>query len=310
MVWHIDEALNRRYFVEGSASTSTAVGGKRHDPAIVPLFRTGYDAAGQYMSDTTPDDPFYYYSDDPTTALFDSGKFRSVTNGTQSLNSYPKTWEGKENYNLRVEVLSAPGQEMTIKISGSQDGRKDFAPVISATYDTKTHNSITVVGNVDSLNGATITDCAVALSTSADFTENLVTKAGTYDAEAGKITAVFDGLTPETKYYYKVYLISDNGYAEAHSDTPTLAAPKEKTSMKIALYSDSDAKAYTITVAYGKTAASAIPAGWLKSITGKHSGQKLEGWYLDEACTQAYDINAAIAKGTEDFSLYAKWVAN
>ncbi|MBR6743727.1 MAG: hypothetical protein IKM00_00715, partial [Clostridia bacterium] len=97
MIWHIDEALNRRYFVEGSASTSTAVAGKRHDPAIVPLFRTGYDVAGQYMLDTTPDDPFYYFSEvDPYAAVFDSGKFHSVTNGTQSFNSYPKSWEGKE----------------------------------------------------------------------------------------------------------------------------------------------------------------------------------------------------------------------
>ena len=305
MVWHIDDALNRRYFVEGSASTSTAVSGKRHDPAIVPLFRVGYDAAGQYMTDTTPEDPFYYYSDDPSTAVFDSGKFHSVTNGTQSLNSYPNSWEGKENYNLHIEVLSAPGQEMTIKITS---GRKDFAPVISATYDAKTHNTLTIAGKIDSLNNAVITDCAIALSTSADFTENLVTKAAVYDAETGKITATFDGLTPETKYYYKVYLVSDNGYAEATGDTPTLSAPKEKTSMKISLYSDLDAKAYTITVDYGKSLV--IPAGWLKNVTGKKPGQKIEGWYLDKEFTQPYDINTVVAKGTEDFSLYAKWVAN
>ncbi len=309
MVWHIDEALNRRYFVEGSASTSTAVSGSRHDPAIVPLFRTGYDVAGRYMTDTTPNDPFYYYSDDISTAVFDSGNFRSVTNGTQSFNSYPKTWEGNQNYNLHIEVLSAPGQEMTIKITGSQDGRKDFAPVILATYDALTHNTITVAGKIEVLNNATIKDCAVAISTSEDFTENLISKTAVYDAENGKITATFDGLSPETKYYYKVYLVSDHGYAESTGSATTQAAPKEKTSMKISLYSDADAKAYTITVDYGKTAASAIPAGWLKSITGKKPGQKLEGWYLDKECTQAYDINAAIAKGTEDFALYAKWVA-
>ncbi len=305
MVWHIDDTLNNRYFVEGSASTSTALSGKRHDPAIVPLFRTGYDVAGQYMTDTTPNDPFYYYSDDPSTAVFDSGKFHSVTNGTQSLNSYPKDWEGKENYNLHIEVLSAPGQEMTIKITS---GRKDFAPIVSASYDEKTHDTLTVVGKIDSLNNAIISDCAVAVSTSADFTENLVAKAATYDAENGKITATFTGLTPETKYYYKVYLLSDNGYVESVGDTTMMAAPKEKTNMKISLYSDADAKAYTITVDYGK--ALVIPSGWLKNITNKKPGYKLEGWYLDKECTQAYDINTVIAKGTEDFSLYAKWVAN
>ena len=307
MVWHIDEALNRRYFVEGSASTSTMLSGKRHDPAIVPLFRIGFDAEGRYMADTTPDDPFYYYSEsDPTTAVFESGKFRSVTNGTQSFNSYPSNWEGKENYNLRIEVLSAPGQEMTVKISGSQDGRKDFAPVVKATYNAMTHNSITVAGKITALNGATITDCAIAFSTSEDFSENLITKAATYDAEKAEFTAVFDGLNPETRYYYKVYLLSDNGYSEATSDAKTLAAPKEKTNMKISLYSDVNATAYTITVDYGK--ALSIPAGWIKNITGKKPGQKLEGWYLDKEFTQPYDINTIVAKGTEDFSIYAKWV--
>ena len=307
MIWHIDEALNRRYFVEGSASTSTAVSGKRHDPAIVPLFRVGYDMAGQYMTDTTPEDPFYYLSDDPSTAVFDSGKFHSVTNGTQSLNSYPKTWEGKENYNLHIEVLSAPGQEMTIKISGSQDGRKDFAPLLTATYDSLTHNTLAVAGKIELLNNATITDCAIAVSTSANFTENLVAKTAVYDAETGKITATFDGLTPETKYYYKVYLVSDQGYAEATGSATTQAAPKEKTNMKITLYSDLDAKAYTVTVDYGK--ALAIPAGWLKNVEGKKPGQKIEGWYLDKELTQPYDINTVVAKGTEDFALYAKWTA-
>ena len=305
MVWHIDAALNRRYFVEGSASTSTAVNGKRHDPAIVPLFRTGFDIAGQYMSDTTPNDPFYYYSEsDPTTAVFDSGKFHSVTNGTQSLNSYPSSWEGKENYNLHIEVLSAPGQEMTVKITS---GRKDFAPVLSATYSNKTHNSMTVEGNIEVLNQATITDCAIAFSTSADFTENLITKKAVYNAETGKITADFDGLTPETQYYYKVYLVSDHGYVEATGETKTMMAPKEKTSMKITLYSDADAKPYSVTVEYGTSLS--IPNGWLNKEKRKKPGYKIEGWYLDKEFTQLYDVGAVVEKGTEDFDLYAKWIA-
>ena len=309
MVWHIDEALNRKYFVEGSASTSTAVAGKRHDPAIVPLFRVGYDAAGRYMTDTTPSDPFYYYNeDDPGAAVFDSGKFHSVTNGTQSFNSYPKGWDGKENYNLHIEVLSEPGQEMTIKITGSKDGRKDFAPLLFATYDALTHNSLTVVGKIESLNNAEIKECAIMLSTTEDFFGIPVAKAATYDAEARKFTAVFDGLTPDTKYYYKVYLVSDQGYAEATGSALTQSAPKEKTSMKIALYSDADAKAYSITVDYGKKPT--IPSGWLKNITGKKPGYKIEGWYLDKELTQVYDFSKVIEKGTEDFALYAKWVAN
>jgi len=70
MIWHIDDDLNKRYFVEGSASTSTTIGGKHHDPAIVPLFREGYDEAGQYMTNTSPADPFYYYDESDLTKPF------------------------------------------------------------------------------------------------------------------------------------------------------------------------------------------------------------------------------------------------
>ena len=306
MVWHIDDDLNRRYFVEGSASTSTSIGGKRHDPAIVPLFREGYDAAGQYMTSTSPDDPFYYYDEnDISKAIFDSGKYHSVTNGTQSLNSYPKDWEGKENYNLHIEVLSAPGQEMTIKITS---GRKDFAPILRATYGTKTHNTLEVQGVVSFMNNATVSDCTLIIASDADFTQNVVTKTAVFNTETKTVSALFDGLTPETKYYYKVCMNTDHGYVESKGDTVTGMAPKEKTSMKISLYADADAKAYSVKVEYGKSLV--IPTGWLNNQIAKKPGYKLEGWYYDAEFTKPYDMNTVIAQGTEDFPLYAKWVAN
>ncbi|MBE6666270.1 MAG: hypothetical protein E7603_08655 [Ruminococcaceae bacterium] len=305
MIWHIDDDLNKRYFVEGSASTSTTIGGKHHDPAIVPLFREGYDEAGQYMTNTSPADPFYYYDEsDLTKAIFDSGKFHSVTNGTQSLNSYPKDWEGKENYNLRVEVLSAPGQEMTIKITS---GRKDFAPIMRATYGTKTHNSIEVQGVITFMNNATIENSTIILSTNADFTENVVTKSAEYNAETKTISATFDGLTPETRYYYKVCVNTDNGYVEETGDTPTNMAPKEKSGIKIALYVDANGKSYSVTVDYGKTLT--IPSGWWNVQLSKKKDYNLEGWYYDPEFTKPFDMNTVIEKGTEDFPLYAKWVA-
>ncbi|MBQ9747488.1 MAG: hypothetical protein IJV98_01770 [Clostridia bacterium] len=304
MIWHIDQDLCDRYFVEGSASTSTAVGGKRHDPAIVPLFREGYDIEGRYMNDTTPSDPCYYYDpENPEAAVFDSGFFHSVTNGTQSLNSYPADWEGPENYNLHVEVLSAPGSSMTVKITS---GRKDFAPKLTATYSEKNHTSITVQGQLAAVNGADITACAVMLSTSADFSTGCVAMNATMAEDGKSFTATFTDLIPETKYYYKTYLTSDRGYVEATGDTTTSKAPQEKTNCSVSLFSDADARAYAVKATYGKTLE--IPSGWLKSITNKKKGMQLEGWYYDAEFTQPYDMTKVIEKGTEDFSLYAKWV--
>lgn len=307
MVWHIDEAINRRYFASGMASSSYADAstGKRHDPGIVPLFRDAYDASGQLMATTNPSDPFYYLSDEIETAIFNSGDFRSATNGTQSLNSYPDSWEGKENYNLKIEVLSEPGQEMTIKIT---TGTKDYAPVVSATYSEKTYNSITVKGTVESLNGAVISEYGIILASDENFTENVITQTATVSEDGKTFTAKFDGLATETRYYYKVFVNSDNGYAEATGDTPTSAPPQELTYVKIALYSDTGASSYEIKVNFGKTLS--IPSGWLKSISNKKPGYTLEGWYYDEAFTKPYDMDTVIEKGMTDFSLYAKWVEN
>ena len=304
MVWHIDEDLCDRFFVEGSASTSTALNGVRHDPAIVPLFREGYDAEGRYMMNTAPYDPFYYYDpDNLSAAVFDSGNFRSVTNGIQSLNSYPADWEGPENYNLHIEVLSAPGSEMTVKITS---GRKDFLPKLTATYSAKTHNSITLQGQLAAIGNTNITACAVAISTSPDFSTDYQAVNATMAEDGRSFTALIEGLTPETKYYYKAYFTSDLGYVEATADTTTSSAPKEKTNCNVSLFSDADAKAYTVKATYGK--ALEIPSGWLKSISNKKKGMKLEGWYYDAEFTKPYDMKTVIEKGAEDFSLYAKWV--
>ncbi len=305
MVWHIDQDLCNRYFEEGSASTSTLLNGKRHDPAIVPLFRVGYDANGRYMKVTNPSDPFYYYDEnDLSKAIFDSGNFRSVTNGTQSLNSYPKSWEGKQNYNLHIEVLSAPGDSMTIKITS---GTKDYTPNLGAICDEKTHDTLTIMGQISSWNAAEYEAAAIAISKSEDFSEAYIAKNAVLSDDGDSFSATFEGLDPETQYYYKAYMQTSNGYVEATGVTRTDSAPKEKTEISVTLYSDaSSAKGYTIKAQYGS--ALSIPSGWLKSLKSKHSGYVIENWYYDEEFTKPYDMNAVIEKGTEDFSLYAKWV--
>ena len=306
MVWHIDDDLNRRYFTEGSASTSTSLNGKKHDPAIVPLFRTGYDAEGRYMEITAPADPFYYYDEtDPSKAVFDSGKFRSVTKGYQSLNSYPSNWQGDKNYNLRIEVLSAPGEEMTVKISGSQDGRKDFAPVITADYDTKTHNTLSIKGEVLAFNDADITECGFLISTKEDFSENVSKIVAELDPVDGTFSATFEGLTPETKYYYMGYVESDHGTAIDVKETSTNKPPKEATSVKIKLYRGitTPDSAYTVTVKFGETLN--VPNAIMNN-----PGHTFAGWYYDAEFTKPFDASKPIEKGTETFSLYAKWTKN
>ena len=298
MIWHIDDDLNQKYFVEGSASTSTSLNGVRHDPAIVPLFREGYDEEGRMMADTTPNDPFYYYSEDSSTAIFDSGNFRSATNGTQSLNSYPEDWEGKENWNLHVEVLSEPGQEMTVKIT---TGRKDFLPKISADYETKTSTSITVKGKVLSTGGSEITAYGIAFSSKEDFSDDVTIREVTAD-ENGVFLSVFEGLSPSTEYYYKVFVKSDSGYVEASASTKTSDPPKPVTKLKIKLHGvrPTSKKTMEVSVTFGETMDYQISAV---------SGYVFEGWFYDEAFTQPYDTATIITSDMEAFDLYGKWSA-
>ncbi len=304
MIWHIDQDLCDRFFEEGSASTSTLLNGERHDPAIVPLFREGYDAEGKFMTDTTPDDPFYYYDpEDPSCAVFDSGYFHSVTNGTQSLNSYPDDWEGAENYNLHIEVLSEPGQEMTIKITS---GRKNYAPNLAIENTDKTYNAMTIKGVLSLVGDTTINACAIAISTNADFSD-AKTVAGVMAEDGSYFSVRFEDLTPETQYYYKAYFDSDKGYVEAVGNTTTPAAPKEKTECSVALYSETGAKAYTIKCKYGE--AVEIPSAWFDRIVNRKTDMTFEGWYLDAEFTTKYDLETILEKGTEDFALYGNWVA-
>lgn len=298
MVWHIDDDLNDKYFVEGSASTSTSLNGVRHDPAIVPLFREGYDEEGRMMADTTPNDPFYYYSEDSTTAVFDSGKFRSATNGTQSLNSYPEDWEGKENWNLHIEVLSAPGDEMTVKIT---TGTKDFLPKLKADYAAKDTTSITVEGRVVATGGSTINAYGIAFSSKKDFSDDVIVREVTAD-ENGVFTSKFEGLTPSTEYYYKVFVKSDSGYVEESASTKTSEPPKPVTKLKIKLYGirPTSKKSMEVSVTFGETLDYNIPTV---------SGYVFEGWFYDEEFTKPYDLSTVITSEMETFNLYGKWSA-
>jgi hypothetical protein len=75
---------------------------------------------GPLYEDTDPNAiPFFYKSEDPKTATFNSRDYCGAASLSYSLNSFPegvsKTW------NLCVEVLDEPGAEMKVKITRTED---------------------------------------------------------------------------------------------------------------------------------------------------------------------------------------------
>ena len=60
-------------------------------------------------------DPFFYKSEDPKTAIYDSSLYCGAASLSYSLNQFP---EGvSPDWKLIVEVLDEPGEEMKIKIT-------------------------------------------------------------------------------------------------------------------------------------------------------------------------------------------------
>ena len=98
------------------------------------------------------------------------------------------------------------------------------------------------------------------------------------------------------------YINSDHGAAISTKDTTTNSAPKEQTFVKVSLYRgiSTPDSAYEIKVNFGS-----------KLVVNKaimsNPGYTFEGWYYDAEFTKPYDMNTVIEKGTEPFSLYAKW---
>ena len=126
--WHIDEKVNKEWFLKAQCvSSNRPDGNPRHDLGNAVHIRNTFeeikDENGKLirygncfaMERAIADDPFFYRSDDPATALYDSSMFCGAASGSYSLNHFPdgvsKEWK------LVVEVLDEPGAEMRIKIT-------------------------------------------------------------------------------------------------------------------------------------------------------------------------------------------------
>ncbi len=126
--WHIDESINREWFFKAQCVSSNRPEGRpRHDLGNAVHIRNTFeeikDENGKLlrygncfsMEKAIADDPFFYRSDDPATALYDSSMFCGAASGSYSLNHFP---EGvSKDWKLVVEVLDEPGAEMRIKIT-------------------------------------------------------------------------------------------------------------------------------------------------------------------------------------------------
>lgn len=303
MVWHIDEGINRLYFASGEADSCTPVNGKSHDPGIVPLLREGYDKYGKKMTTQTPDDPYYYVSDDPATAVCNTINYLSVTGNSPSLNSYPSNWEGAHNFNLKIEALSEPGQEMKVKITTETSGKA--APTIITTTQSQATDSIVLKNTILAIKGEKLTKYGVIYSKDDNPTlENGKYAEGVLSADGTYFTTTLTGLDAGTRYYYKVVTANENMEGEsAVISVFSASQATEKTyfELKLHKYLTNKDKVNTVKVDFGKKIGDALATTYMEK-----AGYTFCGWYLDAAFTQPYDPDFTMTKYGE-LELFAKW---
>jgi uncharacterized repeat protein (TIGR02543 family) len=223
-----------------------------------------------------------------------------VFNPTEYKFPHSKTWytsmtaeEAEIMKNLRIEVISEPGEEMKIKITGSY--KQVLPPEFSMFFYDKTKTSATVKGELRTLNYSTMTSAKFIVSDKK--TGNVVKEQELGLKSDYTYEIALEGLTPGTAYKCKIVAESTNGQVVLEEEVYTL--PEEAKYANISLVINSDQ--YT-------TITQKVKVGTEHVIRVKPTkyGYYIEGWYLDEGYTQKYTPGKI--ENESDFTIYAKWV--
>ena len=287
LIWHIDEGIINKYARPNNGDGGHAAG----FTVITPNNNV------QDMNKGST------WSSESVSSVFIASNDATYTFPVSNRDENPGTWytsltaEQAADCNIKIEFLTAPGNEMQVRISGAYDLPVEVA---AGAYDT-TQNTMTIKASVYDFNGAVVTGCKIYLADNSSMTNAQVQEFT--NENAGSFSAQFTGLTPDKEYYYKVEMETTHGVSATKvSSKYTSSVPVEKTQAKITLIVNSDLykTPVTIKVKVGDTLKVTFP------MTKK--GYTFEGWYLDEACTQKYELVPLAT--ADDFTLYAKWVVD
>ena len=290
-VWHIDETTNRQYFTSGTACSNYPFGGKYHDPGIVVCHSYNNTIYGVPSSEPGQDPFFYAGAKSKHNLKFESMNYRSPLQdkdtGDYGLNTYPAGWVGEKYFNLIVEPLDAPGQEMRVKIT--IDARGGMKP--STTIDTFEVGATTLKAS-GSMSETTlkVNEYGFMLSTDINFEENIVKMPIAAEGE----TVTFDNLDTDTRYYARMYISTD--YGDVYGMTRQFKTETTKSTLV-----PHNVEAEEVTVNIGENYPD-IPVG-------TREGYTFGGWYSDEALTKPFDITAP-ASVIGNVHIWAKWTEN
>ncbi|MBQ9745210.1 MAG: M6 family metalloprotease domain-containing protein [Clostridia bacterium] len=286
LIWHIDENLHDKTGMTCNSS------GHGYDPAVVvytPLkLETSTENAIAGYGAFVTDHPYNTYY--------------SVFKPTGYVYPVSKTWytsltaeEAELVKNLKIEVISASGNEMQVKITGSY--KLDELPDISMFAYDWTKTSVTIKGELERLNYATMTSATFTLTEKATGTvvkQQPLALASDYTYEI-----LCEGLKPGTSYEYKIVAETSHGQLVVSDSNYTKPEEVKKATVTLVINSDNY-----------KTTQQQVTVGseFVIRVQLSKKGYTFGGWYLDEAYTQPY--TPGVVESDEAFTIYAKWDQN
>ena len=205
------------------------------------------------------------------------------------------TEEEAKNFNLKIEILDDPGHEIKIKITGAVSASPRY------TFSTKTEeNTISVNGQITDLNAQILTSLKVEISKNEDFSDAV--SVSLTPGTDGTFSHVFTDLDRGSNYYTRVVLGTKNGdFSKTIKDTIPEIVVEDTTKYQIRFFRGTSAndKAYTVTAKVGEPVILSFPM--------TKSGYVFTGWYLNEECTERFNVSAG-KNDHQDITLYARWV--
>ena len=126
VIWHIDERINKKWFLKAQCVSSNRPNGKRHDLGNAIRPREGmekiFDEKGNfvkfgplYADDGKKYNPYFYKSKNEDTSIFKSELYCGAASGNYSLNKFPKGV--RKDFCVHIEVLSTPGEKMKVRVA-------------------------------------------------------------------------------------------------------------------------------------------------------------------------------------------------
>ena len=275
-IWHVDEGVME------TQTLPNCWKGSAHAPGLTPLCSNGM--SGRKAWDNTTGNN-----------IFDCRNYKFA--GSDTWYSAMTDEEAKD-YNLKIEILDAKGNEMRIKVTGA--AKQPTYSAISAS--SPSIGELKVEGIITHFNNNVVTGGKLTV-----YSDEAMTKVvGTADASAdGKKTvyASVTGLQEYTKYYYKFEIVSTNGTEVNTGNAMVSGKPIVKTSYKLLFYINGVGKrSFGVTVKKGEM------FDLSKLPTMNKNGYVFCGWYTDEALTEKYNF-LTIEEECVDIPLYPRWEA-